>query len=103
MTESNLVNRNFWTSGGRTSIRLEPELWSGLREICWREDVPVRDLMQRIESQRGAGSRTGAARVYIIEYFRAAAKLSPSWEKPAMGHELGVVSPDAPQRRHSAR
>ncbi|MBC7637762.1 MAG: ribbon-helix-helix domain-containing protein, partial [Acetobacteraceae bacterium] len=34
MTASRLINRNVIAKSGRTSMRLEPELWDALREIC---------------------------------------------------------------------
>lgn len=33
-SRSTLVSRNVVISGRRTSVRLEPEMWDGLREIC---------------------------------------------------------------------
>ena len=32
--QSSLVSRNITLSNGRTSIRLEPEFWHALAEIC---------------------------------------------------------------------
>ncbi|MGI4976341.1 MAG: ribbon-helix-helix domain-containing protein, partial [Janthinobacterium lividum] len=39
MGESRLVNRNINATAGRTSMRLEPEFWDALREICQRESL----------------------------------------------------------------
>lgn len=73
MAVSRLVNRNITAGSGRTSMRLEPEIWDALRDICLREGVELRDLIQRIEPSSGEGGRTSAVRVYVLEYFRAAA------------------------------
>ncbi len=73
MVASRLVNRNITASKGRTSMRLEPEVWDALREICLREGTELRDLIQRIEKSAGAGGRTSAVRVYVLTYFRTAA------------------------------
>ena len=73
MTLSRLVNRNVIAGRGRTSMRLEPEMWMALSEICSRECIPLATLVQRIEAQGHPGGRTSAVRVYILEYFRAAA------------------------------
>ena len=37
MSLSRLINRNIVAERGRTSMRLEPELWDMLAEICERE------------------------------------------------------------------
>ena len=77
MGDSRLVNRNVTAGGARTSIRLEPELWEALMEICRRERVTLARIVQNIENKRLAapdtGGRTSAVRVHIVEYFRAAA------------------------------
>jgi predicted DNA-binding ribbon-helix-helix protein len=54
-------------------MRLEPEVWDALREICMREGTDLRALIQQIEKHAGAGGRTSAVRVYVLTYFRAAA------------------------------
>ena len=70
---SNLVNRTVQTKPGRTSMRLEPELWGALHEICVREQMPVRDIICRARELAGPGGRTSAVRVYLVQYFSAAA------------------------------
>jgi predicted DNA-binding ribbon-helix-helix protein len=70
---SRLINRNITATAGRTSMRLEPEVWDALREICLREGLELRDLIQRVEKDSGDGGRTSAVRVHVLQYFRAAA------------------------------
>ena len=73
MGESRLVNRNINATGGRTSMRLEPEFWDALREICQRESLVQADLIREIEQNASAVGRTSAVRVHILQYFRNAA------------------------------
>jgi predicted DNA-binding ribbon-helix-helix protein len=73
MTISRLVNRNVVAGRGRTSMRLEPELWDALMEICEREGHDVSALVRRVEDAGHAGGRTSAVRVYILDYYRTAA------------------------------
>ncbi|HEU0118665.1 MAG TPA: ribbon-helix-helix domain-containing protein, partial [Alphaproteobacteria bacterium] len=40
---STLVSRNVTIAGHRTSVRLEPEMWSGLSEICRRERATLHE------------------------------------------------------------
>ena len=72
MPRSTLVNRNIVAERGRTSMRLEPELWDALSEICRRERTSPSELCRRIERAGIPGGRTSAIRVYILRYFRAA-------------------------------
>ncbi|MDD3371668.1 MAG: ribbon-helix-helix domain-containing protein [Alphaproteobacteria bacterium] len=71
---STLVSHNIVVSGNRTSIRLEPEMWDGLREICQRERSPINKICTTVAMQKLKGtSLTAAIRVYVMRYFRLAA------------------------------
>jgi predicted DNA-binding ribbon-helix-helix protein len=70
---SRLINRNVTALRGRTSMRLESELWTALVEICRREGVTMGEMVQRIEAIGHPGGRTSAVRVYVLTYFREAA------------------------------
>lgn len=72
MHMSRLINRNVIANRGRTSMRLEPELWEALNEVCQRENIGPSELVRRIE-QRAVGGRTSAIRVFLLQYFRDAA------------------------------
>ena len=67
---SNLVNRNVIAGRGRTSMRLEPELWEALNDICRMERIGLSELIRSIEARGHPGGRTSAVRVYIVQYFR---------------------------------
>ena len=54
-------------------MRLEPEIWEALGEICAREATPLGVLIRAIEGQSQVGGRTSAVRVFVLRYFRAAA------------------------------
>ncbi len=71
--QSRLVNRNIVAIRGRSSMRLEPEIWEALSEICRRERVALGDLVQQIEGKGPEGGRTSAIRVFAFQYFRGAA------------------------------
>ena len=73
MAGSRLVNRNITAGAGRTSMRLEPEMWDALREVCLREGIELRDLIRKVERTATPGGRTSAVRVYVLSYFRVGA------------------------------
>lgn len=71
---SSLISRNVTICDHRTSVRLEPDMWSGLREICRREHATMHVLCTHVAAQKPANSSlTAAIRVFIMNYFRAAA------------------------------
>lgn len=67
-----LVIRNVTVSGHRTSMRLEPEMWDALEEICRRESRTMHEVCSLIDARRTTSSLTGAMRVFILGYFRSA-------------------------------
>lgn len=67
-----LVSRNVTVSGRRTSIRLEPEMWDGLTEICGREEITPHQLVTLVDRCRHRSSLTAKLRVFIFAYFRTA-------------------------------
>lgn len=71
---SSLVSRNVTIGTHRTSIRLEPDMWNGLREICRREHVTIHDIATVVAVRKPMNSSlTAAIRVFVMAYFRAAA------------------------------
>ncbi len=54
-------------------MRLEPELWDALAEICQRERQDINRLVRQIEAVGHSGGRTSAVRVFVLQYFRQAA------------------------------
>jgi predicted DNA-binding ribbon-helix-helix protein len=90
---SRLINRNVVAGRGRTSMRLEPELWDALLEICQRERQDINRLVRQIEAEGHSGGRTSAVRVFVLQYFRSAANESGheavhhgGLSRPSVGH-----------------
>lgn len=72
--KSTLISRNITVSGRRTSVRLEPEMWTALREISRREQCKVHDICSLIHLRKNPKtSLTAAIRVFLMLYYRAAA------------------------------
>jgi predicted DNA-binding ribbon-helix-helix protein len=73
-------------------MRLEPELWDALLEICRREAIDPGQLVRRVEDLGHAGGRTSAVRVFLLTYFRTAATEAGHTE---VGHgaDTGIMRP----------
>ncbi len=71
--KSTLISRNITVQGRRTSVRLEPEMWSALQEISKRERCTTHDICSLISIRKKENtSLTAAIRVFLMLYFRAA-------------------------------
>lgn len=72
-SRSTLVSRNITVRGRRTSVRLEPEMWTALRDIARREHCRIHDICSLIDlRKRTHTSLTAAIRVFLMLYYRAA-------------------------------
>lgn len=72
-TPSTLVSKNITVLGRRTSVRLEPEMWSALKDIARRERCTNHDLCSLISLRKSVGtSLTAAIRVFLMLYYKAA-------------------------------
>lgn len=71
--KSTLVSKNVTILNRRTSVRLEPEMWTGLNEIADREGCSIHDVCSLSSMRKNENtSLTAAIRVFIMLYFRAA-------------------------------
>ena len=72
--QTTLVSKNITVCHKRTSVRLEPEMWSALNEVSKREACSIHDLCTLISIRKKAGtSMTAAIRVFLMLYYKAAA------------------------------
>jgi predicted DNA-binding ribbon-helix-helix protein len=70
---SSLVIHNIVVGGHRTSVRLEPVMWDALQDIAQQLGLSTHELVTGIDRERSASSLTAAIRVYIVDFYRAAA------------------------------
>lgn len=71
---STLVSHNISILGRRTSVRLEPEMWSALREISKKEQCNISDICSLVYLRKNKKtSLTAAIRVFMMLYYRSAA------------------------------
>ncbi len=72
-----LISKNVRIHDRRTSVRLEPEMWDALNEVALLEDCSIHDLCGAVHDMKDEGaSFTAALRVFLMEYYRTAAKTS---------------------------
>ena len=67
---SGIVKRSLEIAGHRTSVSLEEDFWSALREIAAERDVPIRALVAEIDARRGDNNLSSAIRLFVLAHFR---------------------------------
>lgn len=69
------IKRSVTLSGHRTSITLEPEFWSALKEMACTRKVSVNELVRQIDEGRDRDDPRGLSsevRVHVLAHFKQA-------------------------------
>ncbi|CCQ74633.1 ribbon-helix-helix domain-containing protein [Magnetospira sp. QH-2] len=75
------ITQNVTVNGRRTSMKLEPENWKALEDICRWEGLSLHEICSLVDDLRDtdvasetatAPTRTSTVRAFIISYFRQA-------------------------------
>jgi predicted DNA-binding ribbon-helix-helix protein len=64
------LKRSLTIAGHRTSLSLEPEFWSALREAASRQQKPLAALVAEIDKTRGERNLSSAIRVWLLRALR---------------------------------
>ena len=67
---STLVSHNVTIDGRRTSVRLEPDMWQALKDICSDEKISIHEFCSHVNESREQSALTAAIRVAILAYYR---------------------------------
>lgn len=70
MSDPSLEGRNITVGSRRTSMKLEPQLWTALAQIAERESISINNICTKIDRHRGETGLTSSVRMFIIGYFR---------------------------------
>ena len=77
------TRRNIRIGKRRTSIKLEPEMWDALAEICTRTKKNLNEICTEVHGASGVSDPavvpgcanfTSELRVFILDFYRAAAR-----------------------------
>ncbi len=68
------VKRSFTIDGHRTSISLEAPFWDALQDVAKAKRIPVAQLVQTIDRDRGDGGLSSAVRISLLEHYRSASR-----------------------------
>jgi predicted DNA-binding ribbon-helix-helix protein len=85
--KSLVVKRSVAISGHKTSISLEHDFWTALKDIARNRELTVSDLVAIIDAERKTGNLSSAARLFVLDHFRTRAFAAlPSREAIASQH-----------------
>ena len=85
--KSRIVKHSVLLASHKTSVSLEEEFWTMLKEIAGDRRIPLSELISGIDKQRQHGNLSSALRLFVLDYCRGKAA-----EKP-VDEMLGQQSP----------
>jgi predicted DNA-binding ribbon-helix-helix protein len=72
--KSLVVKRSIFLASHKTSVSLEDEFWTALKEIAGdRHVTTLSELIGGIDAQRQHGNLSSALRLFVLEYYRSKA------------------------------
>jgi predicted DNA-binding ribbon-helix-helix protein len=75
----------------RTSVSLEDDFWSALKEIVRERDSTLSDMIVALDSERQQGNLSSAIRLFVFDFYRNLAF------RPLAKPSLEVLKPDGPR------
>jgi predicted DNA-binding ribbon-helix-helix protein len=82
---SSVVKRSIVIGQHKTSISLEDEFWTAVKEIATSRGTTCSDLVSEINERRQAPNLSSAIRLFVLEYYQDRAGQS---EKPLRHREF---------------
>ena len=68
--KSSVVKRSVWIDGHKTSVSLEDQFWSGLKEIAHSEGATLPALLAKIDGTRKHRNLSSAIRLFVLDQVR---------------------------------
>jgi len=69
--KSLVMKRSIVIAGHKTSISLEHDFWTGLKEIARSRGVTLSEMAAFIDTDRQTGNLSSAVRLFVLDHFRS--------------------------------
>ena len=84
------MKRSTLVDGHKTSVSLEGEFWTALKEIATTQNVGTPKLISMINRQRQNNNLSSAIRLHILSYYREQRDAAATISAPLMMHEFKI-------------
>jgi len=68
--KSSVIKRTVMVGGHKTSISLEDEFWSGLKEIAQAQGASLAQILAEIDTTREQKNLSSAIRLFVLSHVR---------------------------------
>jgi predicted DNA-binding ribbon-helix-helix protein len=70
MRRSLVAKRSIVIAGHKTSVSLEDQFWTALKEVAAHRDLTVSELVGAIDDDRQHGNLSSAIRLFVLRFYR---------------------------------
>ena len=84
--KSRIVKRSIVIDGHKTSVSLEDQFWSGLKEIARAQGATLSKVVAEIDSVRQQGNLSSALRLFVLDQVRTPQGTRPDSEPHSSVH-----------------
>jgi predicted DNA-binding ribbon-helix-helix protein len=71
MMKSMIAKRSIMINNHKTSVSLEDEFWTALKEIAQQRNQRLSALIALIDSERTTGNLSSALRLFVLDQYRS--------------------------------
>jgi predicted DNA-binding ribbon-helix-helix protein len=68
---STVVKRSIVLRGHKTSVSIEDDFWSALKEVASERNKTLSAVVEAIDEERHSGSLSSAIRVFVVRHYRS--------------------------------
>jgi predicted DNA-binding ribbon-helix-helix protein len=93
--QSGIIKRSGVVDGHKTSVSLEDQFWSGLKEIAHAQGSTLSKVISEIDNTRQQGNLSSALRLFVLDQVRIQANTPtarPASDLGSTAHQATAVS-----------
>lgn len=68
--KSHIVKRSIVVASHKTSVSLEDDFWSALKDIAFQRGVTLASMVEQIDRERKASNLSSAIRLFVLNHYR---------------------------------
>ena len=72
--KSKVLKRSIVLDGHKTSISLEEDFWTALKEIAATQNARISELVATVDRTRKHGNLSSSLRLYVLDYYQQSAR-----------------------------
>jgi predicted DNA-binding ribbon-helix-helix protein len=69
--KSLIVKRSVHPAGHKTSVSIEDDFWTALKDISGARHMTMSALIHEIDNQRNHGNLSSAIRLFVLKFYRS--------------------------------